>query len=184
MEIFIENQLKNIGYSIILGLIFGAFYDIISIIHITVGILSFSGESRHPEHIFRRDRAARAVFFVTDLFYMLEVTGMLSVFLYEFASGDLRMYLLIAAAVGFALYRCTAGRLVMALSETIVQVIRKVVRVIVIRPVLFILRILRKFAAWLYRHTFGMVADGIRYRYGLFRLECAKKKLAREIRME
>ena len=182
MEIFIENQLKNIGYSIILGLIFGAFYDIISIIHILVGILSFSEKSRHPDRIFRRDRAARILFFVTDFAYMIAVTLILSVFLYEFASGDLRMYLLAAAAVGFALYRCTAGRLVMALSETIVRVIRMVFNLLVIRPVRAVLVLIGILSGKLYRHTIGVLIGILRERYGMHRLECAKKKLAQEIR--
>ena len=184
MEIFIGEQLKNIAYSSILGLIFGAFYDIICIIHIIVGILSFSGNERHPDRIFSRNPAARAVFFVTDSIYMLAVTVMLSVFLYEFAYGDLRMYLLIAAAAGFSLYHYTIGRLVMACSETIVRMIRCVIRCTIIRPVCIVLRFLKRMTGWLYRRTLGRLLQWILFCCRLQYLECVKKKLAQEIRFD
>ena len=43
MEFFIEKQILNIVYSVILGLIFGAIYDIIRIIYVMCGIASYRG---------------------------------------------------------------------------------------------------------------------------------------------
>ena len=65
MEIFIGEQLKNIGYSFILGLIFGGFYDIICIMHIIIGVVSDSGDK-----VSRTDIPARILFFITDIFFM------------------------------------------------------------------------------------------------------------------
>lgn len=179
MEIFIENQLKNIGYSIILGLIFGALYDIIRIIHIIVGVSSYSGEKT-----MKTGRLPRLFFFTADLIYMAAVTVMLSVFLYEFADGDLRMYLLLAAAAGFTVYYNTAGKLVMAVSETIVKGIRTVFRIVIVRPTVFVLRLLKMTAEWLFRHTVGYAAEKLMTLMKMHRLECVKKKLAREIRLD
>lgn len=179
MEIFIGNQLKNIGYSIILGLIFGAFYDIICIIHIIVGVVSDSGDKA-----VRRDPAARVIFLLTDLCFMLGVTLMMSLFLYEFASGDFRVYLLAGAAAGFTVYRLTLGRLVSAVSEAVVRMIRTVVRVLVIRPMGWILRLVGRFAAWIWAKTAGALMDILRERFRTAELHRAEKRLAREIRIE
>ena len=155
MEIFIGNQLKNIGYSIILGLIFGAFYDIICIIHIIVGVVSDSGD-----RAVRRDPAARVIFLLTDLCFMLGVTLMMSLFLYEFASGDFRVYLLAGAAAGFTVYRLTLG------------------------PMGWILRLVGRFAAWIWAKTAGALMDILRERFRTAELHRAEKRLAREIRIE
>ncbi len=179
MEIFIENQLKNIGYSIILGLIFGAFYDIISILHIIIGVVSDSGDKTR-----RTDLPARIIFFVIDLLYMAAVTAMISVFLYEFASGDLRVYLLAAAAAGFTVYRYTLGKLVSAVSEAIVRMLRTVIRAVVIRPIRLVMGWIQNILSWIYRRTIQILIVAIRQWMQEKRLEYAKKRLAREIRLE
>lgn len=179
MEIFIENQLKNIGYSIILGLIFGAFYDIICIIHIMLGVVSDSGDKA-----VRRDLSARILFFLTDLIFMLCVTAMMSVFVYEFADGDFRMYLPASAAAGFVICRLTLGRMVSAVSEAAVRLIRRVFRVLVIGPLKWIAGILGRICRKLWGLTAGALLKLIRERVGLAELNRARKRLNREIRME
>lgn len=179
MEIFIGNQLKNIGYSIILGLIFGAFYDIITIIHIIVGVVSDSGDKA-----VRKDFPARLVFLFTDLCFMLGIAVSMSLFLYEYANGDFRMYLLAGAAAGFWFYRMTLGRLVSAVSEAAVRLIRKVFRILVIRPIGWILRMFAAVFRWLWRRTAGVWIRMIRERMGEARIRREEKRLIRQIRME
>jgi len=179
MEIYIENQLKNIGYSIILGLIFGVFYDIISIMHIIVGVVSDSGDKA-----VRRDFAARIIFLLTDLLFMLGVTGMMSLFLYEFANGDLRGYLLAGAAAGFAIYRLTFGRIVSSISETAVRFIRRITRILIIIPARWVLGLLFCAGKWFWRRTAGVLIGILNDQRRIAYLHRAEKRLAQEIRME
>ncbi len=146
MEFFIENQLLNIVYSVILGLIFGGIYDIIRVAQILCGIASYSDgrvEMRLGKNV-RGSRTAFVIFLLTDCAFMLTVTVMYSFLIYWADNGRVRFYLMLAAAVGFYIYYNTLGRLVMLCSDFIVRVIKRIFTVLVIRPVTFILKLLRR----------------------------------------
>ena len=179
MEIFIGDQLKNIVYSFTLGLIFGGFYDIICIMHIILGVVSDSGDK-----VSRTDVLSRILFFVTDMTFMVAVTVMMSIFLYEFASGEFRMYLLAAATVGFTVHRCTLGKIVSAVSEVIVHQLRRCIRLFVIRPVRAVCGCVGKHMHWLYGRTvwilIGYIRIMVRERY----LRDTQKRLVLDIRIE
>jgi len=142
MEISIENQLIIIAYSFILGLIFGAGYDIIRIVH-----LMLSGF-----------RLRQPILFLLDLVYMLLMTVGCSVFAYAFNHGVLRLFILVPMGAGFAVYYNTAGRLVMFFSEALIRAIRTVLHYTVVLPVQFFLRCLRMIGTWVFRYTVGAVA--------------------------
>ena len=149
MELFIGKQLQVVGYSFILGLIFGGLYDIIRIAHCLCGIASYSGTSRRM----RRGKLPFFLFFLLDTAYMIAVTVMFSIFLYWQMSGTFRLFVLVSAVVGLAVYLCTAGRIVMLFSETIVRLLKKTVWYLLIKPIRWILRFLGRVLAGLYRRT-------------------------------
>ncbi len=163
MEFFIQNQLLNIVYSVILGLIFGGIYDIIRVVQILCGIASYSDgrvEMRLGKNV-RGSRAAFVIFLLTDLAFMLTVTVMYSFFAYWADNGRVRFYLMLAAAVGFYIYYNTLGRLVMLFSDLIVRLIKRTFTVLVLKPVRFILRLLRRVLLFFLNHTILLLAGYI-----------------------
>lgn len=149
MELFIGKQLQVVGYSFVLGLIFGGLYDIIRIAHCLCGIASYTGTSRGM----RRGKLPFFLFFLLDTAYMIAVTAMFSIFLYWQMSGVFRLFVLVSAVIGLAIYLCTAGRIVMLFSETIVRLLKKTVRCLLIKPVRWILRFFGRVLVGLYRRT-------------------------------
>jgi hypothetical protein len=161
MELFIGKQLQTAAYSFVLGLIFGGLYDIIRIIHILCGIASYmpADEEKRPE---KRGFVSFLLFFLGDAAYMLTVTAVFSVFQYWQMSGKFRLFVLLSVLAGYAVWHRTAGRLVMAFSEAIVRFLRRIVLWTIVKPVRFLLKILRKSAGFLYRHTAGRAAELLR----------------------
>lgn len=137
MEIYIQKQLIIILYSLLMGLIFGAGYDIIRIIHIMLGKVWF----RQP------------VIFLLDLAYMLALTCCYSVFTYAFNNGMHRMFIVMPTVLGFIAYYNTIGRVVIYFSEVIIRFIRTVIHYVIVVPLGFIWRMTKYVFVWLYRHT-------------------------------
>ncbi len=139
MEIHIQNHLIIIAYSLFLGLIFGAGYDIIRIVALMLG----------------QFRLKQGILFVLDLAYMLAVTASCSVFAYAFNHGKMRLFFLLPMAVGFFVYNRTVGRLVMFFSDAIIRLIRTILHYVVVVPIRFVLCWLGRLGIWLFRRTFG-----------------------------
>ena len=151
MEFFIEKQLIIMQNSVILGLIFGAFYDIIKISHIICGIASYSGENCGMKH----SVGSYIIFGLMDFIYTAGLTVTLSVFVYWQNNGVIRAFILVPCALGFVLYHKTAGRAVMYFSEVVVRFIRIVFRYTVAIPVRFVIRIVKRILIWVYAVTAG-----------------------------
>ena len=94
------------------------------------------------------------------------------------------MYLLFASAVGFVLYRCTIGRIVMGFAEKIVRMIRWVFCAVILSPLGWIFRVLKKLLKGLYRITIGRAAYEILCGLRLQQLNRAENRLERELRFE
>ncbi len=167
MEIYIENQLIIMLYSAILGLIFGAGYDIIRIVHLMLGELRLRG----------------LLVFLLDLAYMLVLAVCISVFTYVFNYGDLRMFLLLPMGAGFAAYHVTVGRVVMLCSEAIIRLIRAVIRYALVLPLRLALRLLRRLAVWLLRHTAVPLLRFLGDRRRCAYTEKQKKQIVRQVRL-
>ena len=162
MEIFIAEQCKTLAESCIMGLIFGAGYDIIRILHVLCGIASYSGTAaRKP--IQKIGRTAFLVFLLGDLLYMLTVTAAASVFLYHANHGQFRLYLALSCIGGFCLYHYTIGRLVMGVSEAVVHLVKWVVYHMVIRPVRWFIGLMCRGIDLVGRLTVGNVRKLLRY---------------------
>lgn len=162
MEIFIAEQCKTLAESCIMGLIFGAGYDIIRILHVLCGIASYSGTTRRNQAQ-KTGRAAFLLFMAGDLLYMLTVTAASSVFLYHTNHGQFRLYLALACIGGFCLYHYTAGRLVMCISEAVAGIVKWVFRHTVIRPGRWLGKLLVGWIRFLGRLTVGSGRRLIRY---------------------
>ncbi len=132
MEIFIAEQCKTLAESLIMGLIFGAGYDIIRILYVLWGIQSYSVSGKLKKTA--DGNYSFWLFLTGDLLYMLFLTIAVSVFLYHTNHGQLRLYLVCGALAGFVLYQNTIGRVVMVISETIVHILKITVGFLLIRP--------------------------------------------------
>ena len=177
MELFIGKQLQVVGYSFILGLIFGGLYDIIRIAHCLCGIASYTGDSPGM----RRGKFPFLLFFLFDTVYMIAVTAMFSVFLYWQMSGTFRLFVLVSAVLGLAVYLGTAGRIVMLFSETIVRFLRIAVRWSLVKPMRWILWFLCRISAGLYRRTLGRMAGAVRNGMRHIRAERIRRSLKKDI---
>ncbi len=184
MEFFIENQLLNIVYSVILGLIFGGIYDIIRVAQILCGITSYRDgrvEMRLGRNV-RGSRTAFVIFILMDFAFMLTVTVMYSFFIYWADNGRVRFYLMLAAAVGFYIYYNTLGRLVMLCSDFIVRLIRRAFTILVVKPIGFILRLLRRVVLFVLNHTLLLLVRHISGRIRQRRTEKYLKQLPHDIK--
>ncbi len=177
MELFIGKQLQVVGYSFILGLIFGGLYDIIRIAHCLCGIASYTGDSPGM----RRGKLPFFLFFLLDTVYMIVVTGMFSIFLYWQMNGTFRLFVLVSAAAGLAVYLSTAGRIVMLFSETIVRLLRTAVRLLLVKPGTWILRFLGRVLVGLYRRTIGRMAKAVLRGMRHIRAERIRRCLKKDI---
>ena len=148
MEIFIVDQIRNFGYSVILGLIFGGFYDIIRIIQLSCGIVSFFGKERGMKH----GPVPFAIFSILDICYFLIGTVSFSVFLYAVNNGGFRSYLLAGVFIGMTVYHYIAGRIVMLFSETIVRFIRLILTFVLVKPIRFMSKAAAVLLGWIWNN--------------------------------
>lgn len=152
MEVWFAEQWKTIVESCVMGLIFGAGYDIIRVLQVLCGIRSGKREKAHI-HLSTKS-SAFWLYLVSDFVYMLLLAVVSSIFLGEVNHGILRWYLVLSCVAGLWLYRHTIGRLVMAISETMATAIQWIFRQIV-RPI-----------RWLFGVLFGVgktILSGIVY---------------------
>ena len=177
MEFYIEKQLLNIVYSVILGLILGALYDIIRKIHVSCGIASYSG----GKSVMKAGKIPFLIFFLTDFVYMLSVTALYSLYVYWADNARFRTYLLISAALGFYIYYSTVGRAVMLFSETLVAFIRRLIRILIITPVKFIVGVVFKSVKFIYALTLGKLINAFRCAIIRSRTKMYLKKLKKDI---
>lgn len=157
MEFFIEKQLLNIVYSVILGLIFGGLYDIIRIIYVLCGIASYRGQTAQM----KSGKLPFVLFALFDFSYALCVTVLYSIFDYWTENGRFRFFILISVAVGFFIYYNTIGRAVMLVSETVAAWLKKIFTYLVIKPLTFIGQKLFRLVKFMYSKTFGALIGAL-----------------------
>lgn len=109
-------------YSIVFGLLAGAFFDIFRILRIARGSVV---KIKHISLFLRFGDGILC--FLSDLTYWLILAVAYSVFIYRWADGRLRIGSLICVALGFIVWHYTLGRLVMILADRIVALIRLIV---------------------------------------------------------
>ena len=177
MEIYLEKQLINIAYSLILGLIFGGIYDIIRIIHILLGIASYSGEKVGM----KRGTLPFIMFFILDAAYAVTASVIFSLFNYYACNGEFRVFILASVCVGFFVYHVTLGRLVMLFSEAIARILKRVIHYTVVIPTRFVVRITVRIARFVYRNTLGRVLTALVRLYYIYRTERYIRHLARDV---
>lgn len=129
MEITVAGQTWIFLMSAALGAALGVFYDVFRIVRIAV-------------------RTPPAVVLIEDLVFSIVCTAATFLFLIGADKGQLRIFLLIGEAVGFALYYCTVGALMIGAARGIIAVIKKVYMFfwkLLVAPILRLLKKIRLF---------------------------------------
>lgn len=135
MEISPLRMALLLFYSVIFGGIAGAFYDV------TVLLRVFLGEERdgiaaerirnlklpilkHPVSLKKQKLLVKLAVFVGDLLCILLISIGIVALNYGYNSGEFRMFTVFGTVGGFFAYRCTIGRLMIAVAEPLVLLIK------------------------------------------------------------
>jgi hypothetical protein len=137
MEVSFSEQINVALMSVVLGLAFGAIYDVVRIFRTLLGVSyvnKFSDRLKKVKLPFiknpynfqksKRKIAENFMVFLTDMAYFLVITAVMTVFTYHVNSGIVRWYIFGGAIVGILLYYVTLGRLIISVSECIAFFIR------------------------------------------------------------
>lgn len=124
--------------SLLAGVILGAFYDVLRITRVFLGVHYSRRTARALRGVSlpllkaQKDRGENKmlgiVVFVEDFFFCLFAAVALILLFYEMTNGKFRIFAILICMMGFLLYRGTLGRLVMLCSEVIAFVIETAVR--------------------------------------------------------
>lgn len=173
-----ENQIKIVVFSLFLGLIFGFLYDIISIVEILSGAVSFTRGKLQLNNGF----PARFLLFVCDGIFCLSVGLSFPIFTYAVNNGDLRWFIPAGCALGFALYHVTIGRLVLLSMGTVANAIRAAIYFTILKPAGYIIKIIRKFAVFVFDNTVCRIILLIHKKILSAKTEKIRKKIKEDIR--
>jgi len=149
MEIFIAEQCKTLAESFIMGLIFGAGYDIISVFYSLCGIRT-------------NTVMGRKAFFICllgDSLFMLWITVCTSLFLYCTNYGQFRLFLAVGCIAGTVVYRITLSKLFLPAAEALMELVKKAFCLLLICPLFWLLKRFAVMAGWVFRHTAGILQN-------------------------
>ena len=141
------------------GIFLGAVYDIFRIIRIARNDQTQRLSEAIRKRFFLEKKISKkkreknpskrenVLIFMEDIFFFLivAVTEILAVYYYN--DGEIRIYCLMFSAIGFLCYQKTVGRLVIALSEKILYLLRKIIYFLVcliLKPLLAVSKKLNK----------------------------------------
>jgi len=140
--------------TVLVGGLIGVFFDVFRILRRTFPIFANS-----------------VIVQIEDIFFWAAVTGMTFYFMLNQSYGEIRVFSVIGAGIGIALYFATISRVVMKVFVSLIEYMKKVVTV-AFRIILFPLKTVYK---WLYapiKWSGGKVRSVLRKikRYGKIRL--------------
>ena len=142
LEILIENQAKLVATSFILGLIFGAVYDIIRLSYTLCGLVSFAGK----KPVERKGILPSCARFFGDLLWTSALGVCFAVYLYAANDGQFRWFIPASAACGFALWQAGPGRLSAMAADKLTRLMRAFFRAAVLVPLTAFARLIQRAA--------------------------------------
>ena len=131
MEISISNQLITVIYSIILGIILGAIYQIFDILGVLVERnYSYKFKEKMKDKKFTpiinpilkkesRKTLKNIVLAIIDFSYFIVITPVFVVFIYENNNGVVRWYIFLFSLIGFVIFKATVGKILKIITEYI-----------------------------------------------------------------
>lgn len=133
-----EQILRILLYSLCLGAVLGAFYDVFRILR-----LMFKAGSGKSSGFKSFKLASATVIFIEDIVYFFVCSCVFCIFIFYVNSGRFRSVALIGAIVGFFAYYYSVGRLVMLFSDLVIGFIKKLIKTVLyytVRPVFILLK--------------------------------------------
>ena len=106
MELLLREELAVMGYAAMFGVVLGMFYDLFRVLRLLM-------------------RPKPAAVFVQDLLFFSVTALLMSIFVFTFHSGSLRLYIFACAAAGAALWCMTFGRVFYRLWRRVADKIRR-----------------------------------------------------------
>lgn len=120
-----QEQVYIFGIFILNGLIIGLLFDIFRI---------FRKSFKTPD----------TVTYIHDILFWI-LTGLTILFsIFKFNNGELRSYIFLGIAFGVSIYLLAFSKLFIEVSVNLINILKKIMKVVIIRPVIFILKLLRK----------------------------------------
>lgn len=188
MEIWIRDQINAIAAALVLGVAFGAIYDIVRIIHALIGARTYSGFKRGNNKPRGKVRvSANILTFFLDIVFCILFTACFAILSYAFCDGRFRMFVLISAAAGFTAYIATLGRVVVYFTDAIVYYLKVAARCvwrIVMFPVKALGRAVKRIVLFAYKHTALIVIEKFIFMRRLRYTNKIKSELSAVVRFE
>lgn len=126
-------------YAFVLGVLFGAFYDVFRILRVSLGISKYGGRQRfcriYEKGIknifdFKRSHFAEALIVgVGDVLYFTVSGAAYAIFINHFNYGRFRWFVFLFCLLGFVLYYFSVGMVVIRFSSVISQILELVISV-------------------------------------------------------
>jgi len=130
--IVISHQLKIIVFAVILGCISAFIYDIIALLKLLFGMDSKNEQTKTLNFAFLTN--------FIDLLYMIALTFSYCIFVYHFNSGHFRWYLVFSLFIGYLSYKVSIGKLFRCVAEFIVKCIRRLIALLIVKPLKLIFK--------------------------------------------
>ena len=111
MEIYLAEQVWVFFHSLLLGALLGILYDVFRITRLAFVIPSL-------------------LVLLEDLAFFLLSSILLFNYLLQFSHGQIRYFILAGVVLGWILYYCSVGRIVMGVASRFIHVIKQVLRVL------------------------------------------------------
>jgi len=169
MQVSLIEEFRAILWMLLSGGLCGVQYDIICILRVVMRLASYSpltgrldsldlpGIRAYTAHRTTVWSASVRSFFIAagDLLFAVTAACTFSILLSHAFYGIVRWFCLLAAVIGYVVYRCTIGRAVLYISEILAGILRIICRYIawiLMLPIRLILKCSRIFVYAIIRH--------------------------------
>ena len=162
-DVSLYEQAALFVYALIIGVFIGAVYDVFRIIRIALTggmacsqkacfepfeklVSRLSGQGENSGKVFRSigKRLDYVVTFVCDVLFFLITAVIGAVFLYQANYGQLRLYVLVAAVIGFVVYYNTVGRMITLVAGFVISLFRLIFAFLTYRLIVPVFKVARK----------------------------------------
>ncbi|MDD6806853.1 MAG: spore cortex biosynthesis protein YabQ [Oscillospiraceae bacterium] len=128
----IELQTKYFFYSIFVGVLIALIYDLFRLIR---------------KIIYKK---INPKLYLSDILTPIIASLLLTVFTVVFGFGQIRIYSILGSIIGFVIYINTVGLLTFRIEDFLSFIISKGIAFFVVKPILFLLKVLKKIKCILY----------------------------------
>lgn len=138
----IEIQTRYFLYSILLGIIIAILYDFL--------------------RLFRKIiyKNLKPKLYISDILIFIFAAFLIVIFTVIFGFGVIRIYSILGAFLGFVIYINSIGLITFKVEDFLVQIFYKLVSFFVVKPTLFLLKVLKKIKYILYNIlNYGKTGD-------------------------